>query len=605
MEVETAAPTAVGARRPMLQLFVALWRALPILAVAWWSLLIVGAVLPSVFAVLTGRVIGRISAPDGGQLAPALIALGVCFLLMQVLPHAESVVSMSLGSRLANWLNDRQMRASVAPAGLAHLEHPDLAAIRDVDRSMSGPPLYLAIYFVRGSLHRFLVGVVSALTLAVYSWWAALALVAIWTSTHWLLRESSVWKDRNTTEVNLTRQHANYAYELAMEPEFAKEVRLFGLPDWVVERFASWRLELYDAQYLATRLRERSVFGAAALVIVGNIVVFGLMGHRYLAGDWPLQDLISAVQLAVGVQWVAFGGLSWAADDAATAVQAVNQLEPLLGPAGHLSAGARTVPNRQVAVELDDVSFSYPRSESPVYSGLNLRIPPGKSLAIVGANGVGKTSLAKLLCRFYDPTGGRILIDGIDLRDLDVASWRTRIAAVFQDFAHFERSLRDNVDPAGRCTDDEIRASLRDAGADHIIDLDTPMAKGYVGGTDLSGGQWQRVALARVLCGVRSGAQLVILDEPTANLDVSGEATVFSRLLAETKGTTTVLISHRFSTVRMADQIAVLVDGKVAEFGNHDQLIAADGHYRRMFDLQASRFTTEYNEDGEQYLVLE
>ncbi|MFI9503355.1 ABC transporter ATP-binding protein [Nocardia sp. NPDC052566] len=591
--------------RPMVQLFAALRQASPNRAVAWWSLLIIGAVLPSVFAVLTGQVIGRVSAPDGGRLVPALVALGVCFLLMQVLPHAESVVSMSLGSRLANWLNERQMRASVAPEGLGHLEHPDLAAIRDVDRSMSGPPLYLAIYFVRGSLHRFLVGVVSAATLVVYSWWAALALVAIWSATHWLLRESSVWKDRNTAEVELTRQHANYAYELAMEPEFAKEVRLFGLPDWVVERFARWRLELYDAQYSATRLRERSVLGAAALVIVGNMAVFGLMGFRYIAGDWPLPELISAVQLAVGVQWVAFGGLTWAADDAATAVRAVNQIEPLLGPAGHLATGVSTVPDRQVEVELREVSFGYPRSEGSVYAGLNLRIPAGKSLAIVGANGVGKTSLAKLLCRFYDPTGGRILVGGTDLRDLDVAAWRAGIAAVFQDFAHFERSLRDNVDPGRRCSDDEIRASLRDAGADHLIDLDTPMAKGYPGGTDLSGGQWQRVALARVLCGVRSGARLVILDEPTANLDVAGEATVFARLLAETKGTTTVLISHRFSTVRLADQIAVLVDGKVAELGDHDQLMAAEGHYRRMFDLQASRFTTEYDEDGAQYVVLE
>lgn len=594
----------MGKGRPIPQLFAACWRALPVLASFWWGLLVIGAVLPSIFAVFTGRAIGLISEPDGGPVAPALIALGVCFLLLQVLPHADAVVSMSLGARLANWLNDRLVRASVAPGGLAHLEDPDLGAIRDVDRGMNGPPLALAIYFVRGSLQRWAVGVVSAITLAWFSWWAALALIAVWSCTHLLLRESSVWKDRNTAEVNLARQHAKYAYELAMEPQFAKEVRLFGLHDWVVDRFAGWRLELYDAQYLATRLRERSVLGAAVLVTVGNVVVFGLMGYLFVNGNWSLAHLISAVQLAAGMQWIAFGGLSWAADDAAAAVMSVNQLEPLLGAAGQLSTGRQQVPDRPVEVELRNVSFTYPHAESSVYAGLNLRIPAGKSLAIVGANGAGKTSLAKLLCRFYDPDAGAILVNGIDLRDLDLDSWRARIAAVFQDFAHFEHSLRDNVDPAGRCDDDQIRTSLHDAGAADLAELDTPMGKSYVGGTDLSGGQWQRVALARVLCGLRSGARLVILDEPTANLDVQGEATVFSQLLAETKGMTTILISHRFSTVRKADRIAVLVDGKVAELGNHDELIAANGHYRRMFDLQASRFATEYNEDGRQYDVL-
>lgn len=600
-----AASRGVGAGRPVRLLFTAFWQAQPVLTSAWWALLVLGAVLPSVFAVLTGRVVGALGGADGPRLVPELVALGVCFLVMQVLPHADAVVSMSLGSRLADWLNDRLVRASVAPAGLAHLEDPDLAAVRDVDRSMSGPPLYLAVYFMRGTLLRLLIGIVSAVVLAWYAWWATAVLLAVWASTHLLLRESSVWKDRNTADVNLARQHANYAYELAMEPQFAKEVRLFGLHGWVVDRFARWRLRLYDAQYLATRLRERSVLGAATLVVAGNLVVFGFLGHLYLARAWQLEDLVAAVQLAAGVQWVAFGGLSWAADDAASAVVAVNQLEPLLASTGRLSTGARPVPDRPVEVELREVGFRYPRSERPVYAGLDLCVPAGRSLAVVGANGVGKTSLAKLLCRFYDPDEGRILVNGVDLRDLDLDAWRSGIAAVFQDFTHFESSLRANVDPGGRCTDEQVRASLRDAGADHLADLDTPMAKGYAGGMALSGGQWQRVALARVLCGVRSGARLVVLDEPTANLDVLGETTVFSRLLAATRGITTILISHRFSTVRMADRIAVLVDGKVAEHGRHDELMAAGGHYRRMFDLQASRFAAEYREDGEQYDLLD
>jgi ATP-binding cassette, subfamily B, bacterial len=593
------------AARPAVQLFVAFWRASPGLTVLWWSLLAVGALLPSVFAVLTGQLAGLIAAGDRPRFLLVLIALCACFLVIQVLPQAQAAVSMSIGSWLAWWLNDRLVRASAEPPGLAHLEDPDLAITRDFDRGMGGPPLYLAVEFMRGSLLQLLVGVAAAVVLAWYSWWAALILAAVWASTHWLLRESAVWRDRNTEPVQLARQHAEYAYELAMEPQAAKEVRLFGLHGWVVDRFARQRRGLYDAQYLATRLRERSVAGAAVLVTAGNLAVFGLMGYLAVTGAWSLAHTVAAAQLAGIVQWIAFGGLSWAVDDAASAAVTVNRIEPLLRPAGALPTGSRPPPDPPVEVQLRGVAFRYPRTRREIYSDLSLTIPAGSSLAIVGANGAGKTTLAKLLCRFYDPTAGALLVNGVDLREFDLAAWRGRIAAVFQDFARFERSLRDNVDPGARCTDEQVLTALRDAGAEQVADLAAPMAKGYPDGVDLSGGQWQRVALARVLCGVRSGAGLVILDEPTANLDARGEATVFARLLAETAGTTTILISHRFSTVRLADQIAVLVDGRVAELGSHDQLMAAGGHYRRMFDLQASRFLADRSETGDEYDTLD
>jgi ABC-type multidrug transport system fused ATPase/permease subunit len=227
-----------------------------------------------------------------------------------------------------------------------------------------------------------------------------------------------------------------------------------------------------------------------------------------------------------------------------------------------------------------------------VLRGFDLTIPAGSSLAIVGQNGAGKTTLAKLLCRLYDPQQGRIEVDGIDLRELDLEAWRARVTAVFQDFIRFQLPLRDNVAPGG-APDDVVRAALVEAGAANLAELDTILARGYPGGTDLSGGQWQRVALARALCAVRLGAGLVLLDEPTAQLDVRGEAEIFDRILAATRRTTTILISHRFSTVRHADRICVLERGVVVELGTHDELMALGGRYRTMFDLQASRFAAD------------
>ena len=249
-------------------------------------------------------------------------------------------------------------------------------------------------------------------------------------------------------------------------------------------------------------------------------------------------------------------------------------------------------------IRFRDVSFGYPGGPL-VLDDFDLTIPAGSSLAIVGQNGAGKTTLAKLLCRFYDPVAGAVEADGIDLRALDVDDWRRLVTAVFQDFVRFELPLRDNVAPGRDLSDADVLAALHGAGAGAVATLDTPLAKGYPGGTDLSGGQWQRVALARALAAVRSGAGVVLLDEPTAQLDVRGEAEIFERILAETRGSTTILVSHRFSTVRQADRICVLEHGAVVELGTHAELMALGGRYRTMFELQASRFV-EVDEHGEE-----
>jgi ABC-type multidrug transport system fused ATPase/permease subunit len=300
---------------------------------------------------------------------------------------------------------------------------------------------------------------------------------------------------------------------------------------------------------------------------------------------------------------IAFGGLNWALDGASAPVAAVLRLQPAMAPAGALVSGERTaasLPKREIRFR--DVTFGYPGG-APVLTGFDLTIPAGSSLAIVVQNGAGKTTLAKLLCRLYDPQSGAIEVDGIDIRELALAGWRKRLAAVFQDFIRFELSLRDNVVPSG-APDDVIRRALEAAGAAGLASLDSVLARGYADGTDLSGGQWQRVALARALCAVEQGAGVVLLDEPTAQLDVRGEAAIFNRILAATRRCTTILISHRFSTVRHADRICVLEHGRVIELGTHDELMTLGGRYRTMFDLQAQRFVAE-EEVGVTYDVLE
>jgi ATP-binding cassette subfamily B protein len=298
---------------------------------------------------------------------------------------------------------------------------------------------------------------------------------------------------------------------------------------------------------------------------------------------------------------IAFGGLNWALDGVAAPVAAALRLGPEMSRGGALPSGACPAAGLPAHdIRFRNVSFAYPGSLTSVLDGFDITIPAGTSLAIVGQNGAGKTTLAKLLCRLYDPVAGAIEVDGVDLRELDVAAWRARISAVFQDFIHFELSLRDNVAPLG-ATDEAIQAALASAGASQLADLGTVLARGYPNGTDLSGGQWQRVALARALCAVQLGAGVVLLDEPTAQLDVRGEAEIFERILAATRQCTTILISHRFSTVRRADRICVLERGKVVELGSHAELMALGGRYRTMFELQAQRFSS----DEEEGVILE
>ncbi len=318
----------------------------------------------------------------------------------------------------------------------------------------------------------------------------------------------------------------------------------------------------------------------------------GALAAAVLSHQVSLGHFVTFIGAVVGTAVLGIADFDWWFDTAArpaVVVQGIEQKMPAFALADSGRRPAAGLPRREI--RLREVRFGY-RGGQPVLDGVDLVIPAGTSLAIVGQNGAGKTTLAKLLCRLYDPVEGRIEADGIDLRDLDLTAWRTRLTTVFQDYVRYELSLRDNVAPTG-ASDADIEWALRQAGAADLAADTTVLSKSYEGGTELSGGQWQRVALGRAMCAVRQGAGLVILDEPTAQLDVRGEAEIFGRLLAATRGVTTILISHRFSTVRHADRICVLEAGRVAELGDHDELMALGGRYATMFTLQAARFTED------------
>lgn len=574
--------------------FAVLPRADRILATTWWALIVLRGAVPAAFGVAVGFTVAEIRA--GRSLVLPLSLLAVSFVAMQVLNPVLNQVGESLGDKLAMWLYDRMLRAATSPPGVAHLESPKvadaLAMARDFDQGMAGPPLSLSLSITANGLVLMAGGISQVLLLFGFSWWAPLLIGGAWLSTHWLLKESTVW-DRSEGAVRLAERHAEYAYHLAVDASPAKEMRVFGLTEWVVNRFAASRRRLVDARLHHTRLRRRPLVWAIVILLIANGLTVWSIAAAAMDGRISAAELVVFGQAVIGASLIAFGGLNWALPIAADSVAVILSLEASMAEAGRLDNGhqaADMMPRRDIVFR--DVTFTYPGQARAVLSHLDLTMPARSSLAVVGLNGEGKTTLIKLLCRLYDPDSGTVEVDGHDLRSLDIESWRRRVTVVFQDFARYELPLRDNVAPLG-APDDVIRSALAAADAGQMVDLDAVLAPGYEEGTALSGGQWQRVALARAFAAVQMGAQVVILDEPTAQLDVRAEARFFERFLAAAGDCTTVLISHRFATVRHADTICVLDGGEIAEIGSHEELMARRGRYRELFELQASRYAEE------------
>jgi len=578
--------------------FLTLSRASRGLAVTWASLIVARGLLPIALVLAIGDVVASVgNTADTGALTRGLIVVAIVFTLSQVLASVHAQVSANMGDRMSTYLQDQLLDATLTPDGLRHMESSELtdrlAVAQDFDLGRSGPPMDISIGIIAGGLVEFIAGLGQVGVLAAYRWWVALLVGTVWISTHWLLRDSTI-SARVDDRIQSAQRRSEYTYRLAVDPPAAKEIRLFGLSEWSVAQFTESCRRLLDLRWNAMRLREWPVIWSTVLLVGLNLGLFGLLARDAESGAIDLAQIAVYAQAAIGVAALAFGGLNWALPPAAESVALVEGLRHAMAVEGRMTDGQTSAEGTPAkGIVFRNMTFSYPGSGSgradPVLDGLDLTIEAGRSIAIVGVNGAGKTTLVKLICRLYDPDSGSIEVDGTDLRDLAIASWRSRLAVVFQDFARYDLSVRDNVAPLG-APDNLIWESLTEAGAVSITNLDTVLAKGYDAGTDLSGGQWQRIAIARVLCAIEQGAELVILDEPTAQLDVRGEIEIFDRILEATKDKTTILISHRFSTVRRVDKIYVIEGGRVVEQGNHEALMASQGRYRTMFDLQASRF---------------
>ena len=392
------------------------------------------------------------------------------------------------------------------------------------------------------------------------------------------------------------RRQLDYLRTLGASKESAKELKLFDLSGFLSGAYTRLSNDLYDQN---VRLARRRLWTGAALSLVSTSAYYGAYAYviyRTVTGtlSWgSLQFLAGALAGAsTNIQSV-FSTFSSIADQSLFLTDLVEFLRVQPRIQSNEAALPAPRPIRDGFI-FDNVTFNYPGTQRVVLDRLDLRIEPGERIALIGENGQGKTTIVKLLTRLYDPTAGKILLDGVDLRDYSIEDLHRQIGVIFQDFMRYEMTARENI-AIGRldvAEDSAIRLAAKKSRADQVIDrlplqYQQLLGRRFEGGVDLSGGEWQKLALARAYL---RDAQILILDEPTASLDARSEYEVFQRFAELTEDRMALLISHRFSTVRMAHRIVVLEGGRIVEHGNHEQLITLGGRYAGMFELQAASY---------------
>jgi ATP-binding cassette subfamily B protein len=579
-------------------------------------LVLATGLLPTGVILATGRLVAAIpgavaQGPGGEGERRVVLALATLMALMAVL----ALVSAAMG-QLGRVVSDGFVLAlqravvgvTLGTPGVAPLEDPavadELQAVQDAERRgvlqrTLGALATMATTRLRGAG--------AAVVLLAFAWWAPLLLAAAWYLTNRVYVKST----ENGVTVLMDGagrlRRAEYVRSLAVGAPAAKEVRIFGLGGWLVGRYGDAWMEALGAMWRSRRANRGLTAAAVLALAVSHGVVLGALGVAAARGEVAPAALLVFVHAVIATADLGLlGDPQWQLSQGLALAARVARLRERIPPAPPRAAPAPGGARGKVAVRLDGVRFTYRARERPTLDGFTLEIPAGQSVAIVGENGAGKSTLIKLLCGLYEPDAGRITLDGT----LAPGEARGRVAAIFQDFVRYALPLRENVgfghlpllgDTAA------LEGALRDAGGASVLaglpnGWDTVLSREFEGGADLSGGQWQRVALARALAAVRGGAGLLILDEPTASLDVRAETELFERFLELTRDVTTILVSHRLSSVRHADRIVVVDGGRVAEDGTHESLMRAGGLYARMYSLQAERFaaaTAALDEAGE------
>ena len=576
------------------------------------ALLLASGLLPAAFSLATGALaqavppaVGQgIGSPSGQRLLVALLAASAVYVLIQVVGPVRATVNDILMRRVDASLAVKLMRLVSGPRSIVHLEDAGvLDRVAQAQGAVNGATVGGTVTYLSMAWMMRLQGVAALVILARFRWWLALVLAGgqavslHWRRRHWL-EVTKVVFDRTDS-----MRKADYVRNLAIRPEAAKESQVFSLAGWLVDRYRTSFLDTMGPVW-----RTRRPGGAAVLGI--SVLMLGLEGGALvLVAQAGVDASISLGAAVVYAQAVLGTGALGTFDlghvrleDGLSSLRILREMEAAVPAAaaslgGHLPATG--LPER--VIRFEGVRFRYPGRREDVFDGLDLDINAGQSLAIVGVNGAGKTTLIKLLARLYDVDGGRVTVDGTDLRDLDPADWQRRVAAIFQDFVQYPVSAHDNIAFGAIANAGDrggVEQAARRAGAHDVVNAlpkgwDTVLNRQFTDGAELSGGEWQRIALARALFAVSAGAGVLVLDEPTASLDVRAETGLYDRFLDLTRGVTTIVVSHRFSTVRRAERIVVLEHGRVVEDGCHDSLVKAGGRYAEMYTLQASRFWTD------------
>ena len=581
------------------------WSTSHALTIALGALTLIAGLLPAGIAWVGAHIVDAVIAAaqfvragEAAHLAPVfwLVALeGVLVAMMAAaqrgISFCQSLLRAQLGQRVNEMILDKALTLD-----LAHFEDSEFYdKLTRARREASSRPLSL-VNRTFGLAQNLIALASYAALLISFSPWAMLILVlaglpAFIAETKFSGDAFTLFRWRSPE----TRMQMYLETVLARE-DGAKEVKLFGLGPLLLDRYRAIFHKLYSADRALTLRRDSWGLG---LGLIGTLTLYGayswiafttVMGRITLGQMTMYLMLFRQGQSAVSAILSSVGGMY---EDNLYLSTLYEYLEtPVRAPSGTALVG--TDPSD--GIRFENVSFTYPGADSPTLHEISLHIRSGESLALVGQNGSGKTTLIKLLTRLYAPDSGRILLDGVDLVDWDETTLRRRIGVIFQDFARYQMRVGENIG-AGDVDHFEDELRWREASekgmADEFIEslpagYDTQLGKWFNDGRELSGGQWQKIALARAF--MRSQADILVLDEPTAAMDAEAEATIFEHFRALSKNRIVILISHRFSTVRMADQIIVIQDGRIIEHGNHQQLVQQAGHYAHLFSLQAKGY---------------